>query len=263
LTEQLLEFVNHGREELTAPVEVTEQSGPADRQAEEVVEQILGLAQRDAEMSATVAGEQAGARADVGAGQFQVATALAGPLTTAAAKDMPPVAMPFQLRFGDVGHDVVLELAGGFEVMGAAMRALLGPDVVFEEDGAGRGFGSEESGVLTVFPTATVGAGSLGIVVARTGAFAALADGLQLMLDQSESAAEVGVLRLQVGDPLFQGTDEGQDGGLSLRWDRVPEMCGDRWMRNHTPCYEASVQKVRSREGSGRRKTPGTKRGTA
>jgi hypothetical protein len=75
------EFVDHRGEELTAPAQMTEQAGPADGQAEEVVEQVPGLAQGDAEVGAAVAGEQADARADVGAGPFQVAAALAGPLT--------------------------------------------------------------------------------------------------------------------------------------------------------------------------------------
>jgi hypothetical protein len=81
LTEQLLELIDDRGEELTTPAEVTEQPGSADGQSEEVVEQVPGLAQGDAEVGPAVAGEQAGARADVGAGQFQVAAALAGPLT--------------------------------------------------------------------------------------------------------------------------------------------------------------------------------------
>jgi hypothetical protein len=97
-------------------------------------------------VGAAEAGEQAGARADVGAGQFQAAAALAGPLTGPAAVDVPPVTMPLEYGFGQISHDVVLELAGGFEVAGAAMRALLGADAVFDEDGAGRGLGPNASG---------------------------------------------------------------------------------------------------------------------
>ena len=68
-------------------------------------------------MSPAVAGEQAGARADVRAGQFQVAAALAGPLTAPTAVDVPSVAMPLEFGLGEIGHEVVLELAGGFEVV--------------------------------------------------------------------------------------------------------------------------------------------------
>ena len=59
------------------------------------------------------------------------------------ARWVPPVAMPLEFRFGEIGHEMVLELAGGFEVARAAMRALPGADVIFDEDGAGRGLGSE------------------------------------------------------------------------------------------------------------------------
>jgi hypothetical protein len=50
---------------------------------------------------------------------------------------------------------------------------------------------------------------------------------------------------------------------LGLGWDRVPELCGDRRLRNHTLYYEASVQKVRSWGGSGRPKSRSIKRRTA
>ena len=55
----------------------------------------------------------------------------------------------------------------------------------------------------------------------------------------------------------------GQDGGLGLRRDRIPERCGDRRSRSHTLYYETSVQKVRTWDGSGRPKTPSSMRRTA
>ena len=126
LAEQLEEFLDDRGEQSAAPAEVAEQAGPADGQAEEVVEQVLGLAQGDAEVGAAVAGQQAGPRADVRARQFQVAAALAGPLTATAAVDVAAVAMPLDLGLGEVGHEVVFELAGRFEVVGTAMGTLLG-----------------------------------------------------------------------------------------------------------------------------------------
>ena len=158
LAEQLQEFLDHRGEELAAPAQVTEQAGPADGQAEEVVQQVLGLAQGDAQVGAAVAGQQAGPRADVGAGQFQVAAALAGLLAAPAAVDVAAVAMPLELRFGDIGHEVVVELAGGFEIAAAAMGTLLGMDVVFDEDGAGRRLGSEGARVLAMLLATAVGA---------------------------------------------------------------------------------------------------------
>src|SRR5262249_43542271 len=139
LTQQFQEFLDHRGEELAAPAQVTEQAGPADRQAEEVMQQVLGLSQGDAEVGATVARQQAGARADVGARQFQVAAALACLLTAPAAVDVPAVAMPLDSRFRKIGQDVVDELAGGLEITGTAMGTLLWVDVVLDEDGAGWG----------------------------------------------------------------------------------------------------------------------------
>ena len=48
LAKQFEEFLDHRREQLAAPMQLTEQAGPADRQAEEVVEQVLGLTQGNA-----------------------------------------------------------------------------------------------------------------------------------------------------------------------------------------------------------------------
>jgi hypothetical protein len=61
------------------------------------------------------------------------------------------------------------------------------------------------------------------------------------MLDLGLPTAEVGVLGLEVGDPLLQRGDMGQDGGSGLRRNRVPESCGDRRSGSHTPYYEAAV----------------------
>jgi hypothetical protein len=78
LTQQFQELIDHRGEQLAAPAEVTEQAGSADGQSEEVLEQVAGLAQGDAEVRPAVAGEQASAWADVRARQFQVAATLAG-----------------------------------------------------------------------------------------------------------------------------------------------------------------------------------------
>jgi hypothetical protein len=171
--------------------------------------------------------------------------------------------MPLELGFGEIGHEVVLELAGGFKVAGAAMRALLGADVVLDEDGAGRGLGSEGSGVLTMLLAPAVGVRPLRRVPAMGGALTAPADVLQLVLDLGQPAAQVGVLRLQVGDLSLEGGEMGQDGGLGLRRDPVPERCGDRRSSSHTLYYETSVQKVRTCNGSDGPKTPSSTRRTA
>ena len=74
-----------------------------------------------------------------------------------------------------------------------------------------------------MFLAAVVGARAVGFVTAMGGAFATLTDVLQLVLDLRQPAAQIRVLRLQVGDPLLEGGDEGRDGSPGLRRDRVPE----------------------------------------
>jgi hypothetical protein len=127
--------------------------------------------------------------------------------------------MPLELGLGEIGDEVVLEVAGGFEVAGTAMGALLREDVVLDEDGARWGLRPKVAGVLTVFLAPAVGARGVGGIAAMDGASAALTDGLQLVLDLRQPAAQLRVLRLQGGDPLLEGGNEGQDGGLGLGRD--------------------------------------------
>ncbi len=157
LNEHFQEFVDHCGEELTAPVEVTEQAGSADGQAEEIMELVPDLAQGDTEVGPAVAAEQTSARADARARHFQVAAALESLLTAPAAVDAPPVTMRRDFRFGQCGHEVVLELAGAFDVAGSAMRALPGTDVLCDEDDAGCELGPKASGVLAIFLALAVG----------------------------------------------------------------------------------------------------------
>jgi hypothetical protein len=176
---------------------------------------------------------------------------------------MTAVAMPLEFRFGEIGHDMVVELAGGLEVAGAAVRALHGTDIMVDEDGAGWWLRPEAAGVLAEFLVPAVDAGAVGLIAAANRPFAARTEVLELVLDLGQSAAQVGILGLQVGDPLLQRGDEGQDSGLGLGWDRVPEWCGDRRWTNHTLDYEGSVQKVRLWDGTGRPRTSISKRRTA
>jgi hypothetical protein len=80
------------------------------------VQQVLGLAQGNVQVSAAVAGQQTGSPADMRAGQFQVSSALAGMLTATTAVDMTVIAMPLDLGFGDIGHKVILEFASRIKV---------------------------------------------------------------------------------------------------------------------------------------------------
>jgi hypothetical protein len=78
-----------------------------------------------------------------------------------------------------------------------------------------RGLGPKAAGVLAMSLAPAVGARVLRLVAAMGGALAALTDVLQWVLDLGQPAAQVGVLRLQVGDPLLKGGEEGQNSGLT------------------------------------------------
>lgn len=163
-------------------MQVTEQAGPADRQAEEVVQQVLGLAQGNAQVSAAVAGQQTGSRPDVRAWEFQVPPALAGLLTATTAVDMTAVPMPLDLGFRDISHKVIFELPGRFKILCAAMGTLLRMDVVFGEFSAWWRLGPKVARVLAVFLATPVRAGSFGVVAAAVSAFLALVDLLEFVL---------------------------------------------------------------------------------
>jgi len=64
------------------------------------------------------------------AGQFQVAAAFAFASTSLALEFVSPVAMIFRLRFGNIDHHVVLELARRLQSLAAAAGALLQLHVV-------------------------------------------------------------------------------------------------------------------------------------
>jgi len=121
---------------------------------------------------------------------------------------------------------------------------------VFDDDGARWGLRPKGAGVRTVSLASAVGARGIGVLAARDGASAALTDGLQLMLDLRQSAAQLHVPRLQVGDPLLEGGHEGREGGLGLGRDHVPKRCGDRRWRNDTLNEDVFVQKVWSGDAS-------------
>src|SRR5580692_8063023 len=152
-----------------------EQAGPADCEAEIVVEQVLGLAEGDTEVSAGVTRQQTRSRADVGTGEFQVTTALAGMLTTTAAINVPAVAMPLDLGFGNIGDDMVLESPCRFEIVAATMAAFLGTNLVFDENGAGWRLGPERTWMLAMLLTPAVVV-ALFAVGPSARLFAALAD---------------------------------------------------------------------------------------
>jgi hypothetical protein len=110
--------------------------------------------------------------------------------------------MPLDLWFGDVGHEMVLELAGRFEVAAAAMAALPGIDVVFDEDRTRRRVGSSNARVLPVLPAAAVRGGWVLRLARAASALAALQDPLEFLLHLAQTASQVGVFRLQRGNAI-------------------------------------------------------------
>jgi hypothetical protein len=180
---------------------MAQQTGAADGQTKEIVQEVSRLTQGNSEVGAAVAGEQAGAGPDVGAGQFQVAASLAGMLTGAATVAVAALAMPFQLGFGKVGNDVVVKLARGFEIIAATMRAVLGMDVVLDERGLGRRLRAEDAGMRAMLLAPAVVSGTLAWLTFALRPFAALEELLELMLQMRDPPAQLGVLGFEFGNP--------------------------------------------------------------
>lgn len=129
-------FLDYRREQRATPAQLAEQAGPADDQTAEVVQQVRGFAQGDAQLGAAVTGQQAGPWAEMTARQFMIAALLAAGLAVAAGINVLAIACPSSggqrwRRRSGLG-------AGRFEGMAAAVTALRGLDVVLDEDGAGR-----------------------------------------------------------------------------------------------------------------------------
>jgi hypothetical protein len=177
--------------------------GPTHRQTEEVVEQIARLAQRDAEVRSAVTGEQPGAGTDVRSGQFEVAASLTGALAATATMDVPAIAMPFELRLGKVGDEVVLELACRFEISRAAVAALLGMNVVVDELGAGRRFGPKGAWMLAMFDQPAILRRSLPRRPLVGAPLTALQKRLQLMLELGNAPPQLGILGFEFRNPLI------------------------------------------------------------
>jgi hypothetical protein len=137
----------------------------------------------------------------VGAGQFQIAATLTGSFAVPATMDVSAIAMPFELRLGNVGDDVVLELSGGVEFAAAAMRALLGVNIVFDEDGPCRRIGPKDAGMDAMFLPSPIVGGSLTRLALTFGSFATLEKGLDLMLELRDAPPQLGVLRFELSNP--------------------------------------------------------------
>jgi hypothetical protein len=180
---------------------MAEQAGPAHGEAEEIVQEVARLAERNAEMSSAVASEQPRSRPDMRAGQFEVAASLTSSFAVAAAMDVSAIAMPFEFRLGNIGDDVVLELPGRFEVAAAAMRALLGMNVVLDELSLGRRLGPKNARMLAMLFAPFVVGRSLPRLRFGLGSFAALQKRLNLMFELRDPLAQLGVLRFELRNP--------------------------------------------------------------
>jgi hypothetical protein len=66
------------------------------------MQEMLGLAKRNTQVSSAIASQQACSWADVGTRQFEVASALAVVLTVTTAIDVAMVAVPFNLGFWNI-----------------------------------------------------------------------------------------------------------------------------------------------------------------
>src|SRR4051794_23453946 len=96
---------------------------------------------------------------------------------------VPAIAMPFQLGFGDIGDEVILEGAGRLQVAAAAMTTLLRVDVVFNKRRSWRRLGSKHARMLTMLLKATVVRSALARRACVLEPFAALQEALDLLLE--------------------------------------------------------------------------------
>jgi len=139
----------------------------------------------------------------VGAGEFEIAATLTRSLTAAALVDVAAIAMPFELRFGNVGDDVLFEFAGGFKIGTAAMRALLGMNIVLDEDGPWRWLGAKDAGMLAMLLAPPILGSSLSGRPLIGGALAALEKCLHLMFELRNPSPQLSVFRFEFGNPLI------------------------------------------------------------
>jgi hypothetical protein len=152
-------------------------------------------------MGSTITGEQASPWTDVGAGQFEITASLTGSRAAAATMDVPAIAMPFELRLGDIGDDVVFELAGRFEFAAAAMGTLLGMNIVLDEDRSRRRIGPKDAGMVAMLLPPPIVGRALAPRALILGSFAALQKGLNLMFELRNAPPQLGILRFEFGNP--------------------------------------------------------------
>ena len=136
---------------------MAQHAGPAFVQAEPFRKQRRGLTQRNAQVPAGVGRQQPGSRANVRAGQFQVAAALAGAVAIQATHDMAAIAMDLNLWFRDVHLDVIVVLARGFQVAALAVRARFRNHVVLVRDFRRLGRRAKEPAVAALALLAAIG----------------------------------------------------------------------------------------------------------
>jgi hypothetical protein len=113
--------------------------------------------------------------------------------------EVSAIAMPFELWFGKIGDEMVVEPTGGFEVVTAAMRTLLGMHLVLDERCPGRWFRAEDTWMLAMLLEAVIVGRALPWRALLLATFAALQERLHLMFEQGDPLAQRGVLGAEFG----------------------------------------------------------------
>src|SRR5690606_34919251 len=103
-----------------APLQVAQRSGPAQRNAPQVLEQRARFSQRDAQVAAGITRQQADSRTDVATGQLHLAAALAQLAAVTALHHVPAETMVLGFRLGDIDLKVIVEFADRQEVAASA-----------------------------------------------------------------------------------------------------------------------------------------------
>ena len=97
----------------------------------------------------------------------------------------------------EIGHDVIFEMAGRFEIASTAVGTLVEMNLVFGKNGPEWWLRPELARMLTVPNAPTVRPHLLGIIPATARALAALMDLRECMFDTVQPASELSIFRLE------------------------------------------------------------------
>jgi hypothetical protein len=110
--------------------------------------------------------------------------------------------MPFEFGFGNIGDDVIVKVGRHFQIVATTVRALRGPNVVFDKRGSRRRLGPKEARMFAMFLAPPVFARSLPRDAVTGSSLASLVNDLQLVLELRQPPPQLGILGFQLGNAI-------------------------------------------------------------